>query len=118
LRWQANNRERLSAYMREYRATSPVYRKAASARERKYQYGITDEMFRSLVAAQDSKCAICLVVCPVDGGPPQARLCVDHCHTTGKVRGLLCRKCNLAVGALRDRPELADAAAAYLRARA
>lgn len=44
------------------------------------------------------------------------RLCVDHCHVTGKVRGVLCRKCNKGIGALGDTAEAVQRAADYLRA--
>jgi hypothetical protein len=54
-------------------------------------------------------CAICHEV-DID-----RRLSVDHNHVTGKVRGLLCRKCNTAITYLRDRPDLLIAAADYIR---
>lgn len=43
------------------------------------------------------------------------QLAVDHNHKTGKVRGLLCRRCNQALGKLEDDPALFEAAATYLR---
>jgi hypothetical protein len=43
-------------------------------------------------------------------------LCIDHCHKTGVLRGLLCHQCNSAIGFLNDDPVLVDKAAAYLRA--
>ena len=45
---------------------------------------------------------------------PQRGLCVDHCHASGKVRGLLCRKCNMGLGLYDENPEFVRAALAYL----
>lgn len=62
-----------------------------------------------MLAAQGGKCAIC-------GGtnPGGHRLAVDHDHTTGAVRGLLCHACNAGIGKLRDDPALLRVAADYL----
>ncbi len=66
--------------------------------------------FEMLFEFQEQKCAIC-------GAPPAEKpLAIDHCHKTGKVRGLLCHKCNMGLGMFLDRPELLDEAASYLRA--
>lgn len=86
---------------------------------RKYQlnhlYGISLEDFDEMYRRQDGRCAICR--------RPEAelrgrhtRLCVDHNHDTGAVRGLLCAECNLGIGALRgdDGPELLQRAVEYL----
>jgi hypothetical protein len=55
------------------------------------QLGITDDDYEALLAAQGGGCAIC-------GNPPKTRrLHVDHDHKTGKVRGLLCHRCNRAL---------------------
>jgi hypothetical protein len=56
-------------------------------------YGITEEQYNAMLAAQKNVCAIC-------GGPPRRkrRLAVDHCHATGRVRALLCDPCNLKLG--------------------
>lgn len=74
-------------------------------------YGLTPDDFNRILAAQDGLCAICR------GGPNGAgkRLHVDHCHDSKKIRGLLCAKCNTAIGLLDDDPERAEAVAAYLR---
>jgi len=58
---------------------------------------------------QDFVCAICK-------GPPEDTLCVDHCHDSGRVRGLLCRKCNTGLGSFRDEPDLMLKAIKYLEA--
>lgn len=66
----------------------------------KYHYGLTLTQFNSLLEAQGGVCAICgkINTCGI-------RLFVDHCHKTNKVRGLLCRKCNILLGHFRDQPE-------------
>lgn len=72
----------------------------------KRNYGITLEDFKRMAEEQSSACAICC--------RPAVKLCVDHDHATGKVRGLLCSGCNTALGGLRDSVTSATAAAAYL----
>jgi len=61
-----------------------------------------------MLARQNGRCASCKI-------RPAETLCVDHCHRTGMVRGLLCRKCNTGLGCFNDSPALLHAAAAYLR---
>jgi len=75
------------------------------------KYGLTEESYNALVSKQNNCCAIC-------GTNPMAigeELSIDHCHETGKVRGLLCRPCNLGIGNLKDSLELVLKAANYLR---
>jgi len=62
--------------------------------------------FAAMRAAQADRCAICRA--------DVERLVADHCHKTGKVRGLLCKECNFALGWMRDNPATARAAADYL----
>lgn len=73
------------------------------------QYGLSLEDFERMLAEQAGLCALC-------GGAPNAGkgLCVDHCHRTGRVRGLLCQRCNTLLGgyeAMASIPGLGD----YLR---
>lgn len=63
----------------------------------KRRYGITLEEYEKMFAEQDGKCAICKGVCPTG-----RNLAVDHDHDTGKVRGLLCSRCNQGIGQLRN----------------
>jgi Recombination endonuclease VII len=70
-------------------------------------YGITIDDFESLLVMQDGCCAICLR----EMEAPQ----VDHCHTTGEIRGLLCMACNIALGKLEDDTERLARAIDYLR---
>jgi hypothetical protein len=79
------------------------------------RFGITLEHYDSLLASQNDVCAIC-------NGPETAkrngvirRLSVDHNHSTGAVRGLLCQKCNSGIGYFRESAELLKAAITYLQ---
>lgn len=84
------------------------------ARDRWLQrtFGITGLDFEEMLATQKGKCAICEADNP--GVSHRETLFVDHCHKTGKVRGLLCHKCNSGLGSFRDSPHLLLHAADYL----
>lgn len=94
---------------------NPDQQRAARRRQRLKRYGLTPEDYDALAEAQGNACAICLEPGDLDAAS-QHRLGVDHDHVTGRVRGLLCRPCNRAVGILADDPVRADRLAAYLRA--
>lgn len=84
-------------------------KKTSRARRVVVTYGLTQEQHDALLAAQGGVCAVC-------GGKRLYALNVDHDHTTGFVRGLLCRRCNgQLLTAARNDPELLERAAAYLR---
>ena len=72
-------------------------------------YGMSLENYNIMLARQNGACAVCRKT--FDATP-----CVDHSHATKKVRGLLCRKCNLGLGHYKDDPKLTRAAADYLEA--
>jgi len=81
-------------------------------------FNLTPTDYAGMLARQDSKCAICKrpeQVLNTRTGEVR-RLAVDHCHTTGKVRGLLCFRCNRAVGLMNDNAEYLNSASAYLTA--
>lgn len=73
------------------------------------KYGISVEQYDEMLARQDSVCAGCRKPCQTFG-----RLCVDHCHKTNVVRGLLCSVCNLAIGGLKEDPSTLRRLADYL----
>lgn len=79
-------------------------------------YGITEDDFEAIKKGQDFKCALCGGEGFVmdNGKNTHEKLVVDHDHTTGKVRELLCHNCNRALGLFKDNPELLRKAAGYL----
>lgn len=70
-------------------------------------HGLSVDEYECRVAAQNGCCAIC-------GKAVDGNLCVDHCHETGGVRGLLCKPCNFGLGLFGDDPERLRRAADYL----
>lgn len=73
------------------------------------KYGITKDHYLEFLEKQDGNCAIC--VKPLSGGKDEH---IDHDHVTGQVRGVLCSSCNLAIGKLKDSPEIILRAAEYI----
>lgn len=73
-------------------------------------YGISLAEYEDIFQRQNSKCAICR-------NAPQGRFClsVDHNHTTQKIRGLLCGKCNFALGLFQDNSKVLKSAIRYLK---
>jgi len=120
---------KLTASMKYYLKNKDKYQKwhkefAAKNRERithrawirllLKKYGLTEAQFYDLLDKQDGKCGICEI--GISGIINRYRLAhVDHCHSTGKVRGLLCRKCNVGIGMFGDGHEVASKAVEYLQ---
>jgi hypothetical protein len=75
----------------------PCYNMSNKDWNRKRLYGIDSDNYTSLLKSQNKACGICKCT-------PNSRedLCVDHCHDTGVIRGLLCKKCNRGIGKLGD----------------
>ena len=74
-------------------------------------YGISSEDFDKLLTEQNHCCAICGTSEP---GGRYDTFNVDHCHETGKVRGLLCKSCNIALGEFKDDIDMLKKAVVYL----
>lgn len=112
--WAKANPEKAALIRKRWRAQNPERTKELRLLAR---FGIDTTYYDELLAAQNGACAIC--------GRPEWRidkrtlkpraLAVDHCHDTGRVRGLLCFSCNVAIGFFENSPEFAEAAAQYLR---
>lgn len=79
----------------------------------KRRYGIDNIRFQELLAAQDGKCGMCKM--PHEPSDQQTGLDVDHDHSTNRVRGLLCQRCNKGLGLLQDSIEVLLAGIEYLR---
>lgn len=107
--WYHRNSEKVLAAEAKRRRADPRHYKNKTLR---MTYGIGIEDFDRMKAEQDEACAICRN--PFSDIPGPNGLHVDHCHTTGAVRGLLCSKCNTGLGKFRDTPEYLRAAADYL----
>lgn len=97
------------AYNRAY------YARKGHIKRREYNlrahYGMTIAEFEALMKKQHGRCAIC----SIEEWATPHRFHVDHNHRTGKVRALLCQKCNVAVGLCDDDPVRLERAAEYIR---
>jgi hypothetical protein len=102
--YRARERERHRAYDRAHREEIRARRKGGHLQHR---YGLSRADYDALLKRQGGVCAIC-------GKPSTKTLCVDHCHATGTIRGLLCSKCNRGLGYLADDQSALIAALVYL----
>jgi hypothetical protein len=98
--WYLSKRQEIIESRREWRKRTGA--------DRRHSYGLSVEEFNAMIVAQNGRCAICLEV------PSERGFHVDHCHLTGKIRGLLCRGCNLALGHMKDDPIRLQEAVTYL----
>jgi hypothetical protein len=101
--YHKKNRDQILATQRAKRST-PEYK----AKRLLWEYGITAEALARMREEQGNACAICLRC--LEG----LKVCIDHCHKTGQLRGLLCGWCNSAIGLLQDDKENLQRAIAYL----
>jgi hypothetical protein len=119
-RWHAENAEREKAYRKVNRlsigARGLMWKTKNKERTReitrKSKYGISVEAQRQLLSNHPS-----CMICDCAFGPAQ-RPCIDHDHKNRRIRGLLCNKCNQALGGFRDSIELLLSAALYLERQA
>lgn len=120
----AEKRAASARRVREYRARlaldpikSEKRRREKWDYDRKYLYGVTMAQIAEHLAAQGGTCKICRTALSMDKlgqrkreGKPH----VDHCHTTGAFRGILCTNCNIGIGMFRDNPLALSNAIKYL----
>jgi hypothetical protein len=119
-RYSTAHKEEIAAKARHKWATDAEFREKGLAASRardshadklKQVYGLSTADYNAMLRQQNGACAICRRT-------SAERLCVDHCHKTNRVRGLLCRKCNTGLGCYGDDPDRIEAAIAYLQAKA
>lgn len=78
------------------------------------KYNLPLEQYISMIKSQDSKCCICNK--PFDfTNRNQKHICVDHCHTSGEIRGILCTCCNRGLGGFKDNLQYLEEAIVYLK---
>lgn len=97
-----------SAYRKRRYATEPEYRRKLKQSFLERRYGLTEDQYTFMWAAQGGVCVICLTETGKKG------LVVDHDHETGAVRALLCANCNGAIGMLQEKPHIFQRAAEYV----
>lgn len=97
-KWREANREKHNQYSRNrytQRKDDPEFKTQSRSYLLKMKYGITHDDYERMLAAQNGKCLICETNTP---GKNSKHFHIDHCHTTGRVRGLLCAYCNTGIG--------------------
>lgn len=102
VRFREKHRERINAKAKLVRPAKHLAK----------TYGLTPAEFQAIQDSQGGRCRICKAPFNPDLGG--CHPCVDHEHATGRVRGVLCRLCNVGLGQMRDNPKLLRAAARYL----
>ncbi|WP_372944051.1 endonuclease VII domain-containing protein [Mycolicibacterium sp.] len=102
------NKARRNERLREWRRANPEAARRKDLRARLMRkYRLTPEDVEAMREAQDGRCLLC--------DSADRDLVVDHCHDTGRVRGLLCRSCNTIVGQVELVPLLVERIGEYLR---
>ena len=104
--WRQANKHKIKRY-----ESSAERKSTQSWRHIFRKYGLTKEQWNELLLAQNSCCKIC----KEHYSKLSSILCVDHCHTTGKIRGLLCRECNKGLGNFKDSEQFLLNAIEYLK---
>lgn len=123
-----HNKEYAKRNVAKLSARGLAYKKANPAKEQRWQkanqlkirYGLSWEDFQSKLSNQNQCCALCLkpflyLEFPGSRKEASARIEVDHCHISGRVRGLLHGRCNRLLGHAQDDPELLTLALEYVR---
>lgn len=106
--------EKYKKWAREYKR-SDKYQRYRRNHDFKKKFGITLDDYDKMFESQNGVCSICNQPETFTMKGRTHSLAVDHCHDTGKIRGLLCRSCNQAIGMLKDNIETLSKAIEYLK---
>lgn len=112
------NPKKAMAYRLKYRIANPEKTsRVVRANQLKSKYGINQQDYNNMLKEQNGVCAICGL--PEKANNPNNNgkkkgLSIDHCHETGKVRGLLCGNCNTGLGYFKDNLDLLASTTSYL----
>jgi hypothetical protein len=98
-RWRANNPDKVKMMDRKHLL--------------KRHYGLSIEQYEAMLLSNEGRCEICRV--PFDAARASTKCCVDHCHSSGRVRGLICSDCNVGLGFFKDDPQRLIDAVTYLQ---
>jgi hypothetical protein len=113
--WNEKNKERIKEQKKAYYQNTKKERTDADL---KYKYGISLEEYDRMREEQGYKCYCCGITeeALTEKYPDShhKKLCVDHCHTTGRVRKLICSACNTLIGYLEKREDKLEAALRYI----
>jgi len=105
-KWNRVNKKRYNENKKRFAKNNPNSCKNIQLRNK---FGITLEQYNEMLASQGGVCAICKQPCETGKS-----LAVDHCHKTGKVRGLLCQHCNTGFGQFRENKKFLISAISYI----
>lgn len=110
------NKEKAIKDSYAYRKLKPEKRALSNRKNHlKREYGLSWDEFVTLYDSQEGKCRICGCFIELQSTKnSKTSACVDHCHETSEVRGLLCRACNVGIGNLKDSTDLLAKAIVYL----
>ncbi len=108
--WNAKNPGVASSRMKQWKKDNPEKFKAHARKALLKKYGLSIEQFDELLVSQNNACKLCKKL----RLPTEREWQVDHCHDTGRVRGILCYNCNVGLGHFTDSPTLLAAAIEYL----
>jgi hypothetical protein len=106
--WRKNNPEKRKSIQKEYRKRNPLYYKDWQLKK---FYGFGLDKLEDMIVEEGGLCPIC------GDSFDEVEANVDHNHTTGKIRGILCPKCNMGIGHFRDNISFLEKAIFYLEKR-
>lgn len=109
--WRLNNKDKIELYRKNSYEKDMLRMKKWREKNRIFKlYGITNEQVLEMKTNQNGKC----LICEKHESELKRGLCVDHCHSTNKIRGLLCHSCNQALGLFKDNTCFLKRALSYL----